>query len=97
MVKINMEAIKYLSDQILISTKGISVSLNLSNDMSACVWHGDFKKKKNKVYVCWGGGLLHSPSKAGTHYLDRDSLEFRDLPAFASQVLAATSSGIKRS
>lgn len=53
-------------------------------------------KKKNKVYVCWGG-LLHSPSKAGTHYLDRDSLEFRDLPAFASQVLAATSSGIKRS
>lgn len=46
MVKINMEAIKYLSDQILISTKGISVSLNLSNDMRACVWHGDFKKKK---------------------------------------------------
>lgn len=54
MVKINMEAIKYLSDEILISTKGISVSLNLSNDMRACVWHGDFKKK-NKVYVCWGG------------------------------------------
>lgn len=47
--------------------------------------------------MCVGGGLLHSPSKAGTHYLDRDSLEFRDLPAFASQVLAATSSGIKRS
>lgn len=55
MVKINMEAIKYLSDEILISTKGISVSLNLSNDMRACVWHGDFKKKKIKC-MCVGGG-----------------------------------------
>lgn len=55
MVKINMEAIKYLSDQILISTKGISVSLNLSNDMSACVWHGDFNKKNKSVCVLGGG------------------------------------------